>query len=204
MRSDLPHRLWHRRGYIPHFDGGAVVQTITFRLNDSLPRQIYAGLAKAAKNDVDRRRRLEAMIDEGRGACRLAHPHHAEIVQTALKHFDGQRYRLLAWVIMPNHVHAAIEQVEGHRLGDIIHSWKSFTANQINSIRKSAGAVWAPDYFDRYIRDEVHFTKAVEYIEDNPVKAGLAGRAEDWAYSSASARVHQQKCAQDARGPREE
>jgi len=203
MSSDRPHRFWHRRGYLPHFDAGAVIQTITFRLGDSLPRELYAALTMAAKSEAERRARLEAMIDQGRGTCLLAQTSHACVVQSALEHFDGQRYRLVAWVVMPNHVHVAIEQIEGYRLGDIVHSWKSFTANRINGCRKSAEAVWAPDYFDRYIRDEAHFARAVRYIENNPVKAGLVGCPQDWMFSSATARMPCPPCAQDARGPRE-
>jgi putative transposase len=85
---------------------------------------------------------------------------------------------------VPNHVHAMIEQVEGHRLGDVVHSWKSYTANQINEIIGTKGVLWAPDYFDRFIRDETHYANAVSYIECNPFKAGLISRAEDWPFSS--------------------
>jgi putative transposase len=93
------------------------------------------------------------MIDEGRGACLLRVPEHATIVRDALQHFDGERYRLLAWVIMPNHVHALVEPFEGFRLGDIVQAWRSFTAKAINKRRSASGAVWAPDYFDRLIRN---------------------------------------------------
>jgi REP element-mobilizing transposase RayT len=80
---------------------------------------------------------------------------------------------------MPNHVHVLIEQAGGFRLGDIIHAWKSFTAKQANKHLGRTGAFWAPDYFDRYIRDQAHFDVAVHYIHENPVKAGLVARAEE-------------------------
>ena len=63
----------------------------------------------------------------------LLHEHdNAAIVQTALQHFDGERYRLIAWVVMPNHIHVMIEQIAGFRLDRVVHSWKSYTANTIN------------------------------------------------------------------------
>jgi putative transposase len=60
---------WHNRGYLPHFDSGAVVQAVNFRLADSLPRPIYDRLVAEAVDESDRRQRLDGMIDEGRGAC---------------------------------------------------------------------------------------------------------------------------------------
>jgi REP element-mobilizing transposase RayT len=182
------HRGWFERGYLPHFDGGAVAQTVTFRLADSLPRELYAHILSRA-DEHERARLMHRSIDEGRGNCLLGTPENAEIVANALSFFDGERYKLLAWVVMPNHVHAMIEQIEGHRLDRIVHSWKSFTAKQINRRQNSEGPVWARDYFDRYIRDERHYLNAVYYIENNPVKAGLVRLAEDWAYSSAVKRL---------------
>ncbi|HTW33123.1 MAG TPA: transposase [Rhizomicrobium sp.] len=182
------HKGWFERGYLPHFDGGAVVQAITFRLADSLPREVYKHVLSLAE-DGERQGLMHRLIDEGRGCCLLRTPENAAIVANALRFFDGERYKLLAWVIMPNHVHAMVEQIEGHRLDRIVHSWKSFTAKQINRRLDSDGRVWARDYFDRYVRDERHYFNALYYIENNPVKAGLVRLAEDWAYSSAAGRL---------------
>jgi REP element-mobilizing transposase RayT len=86
---------------------------------------------------------------------------------------------------MPNHVHVLIKQMEGHRLCDIIHAWKSFTAKEANKRLGTAGLFWAPDYFDRYIRDQAHFDAVVRYIQENPVKAGLVAHAGECRWSSA-------------------
>jgi REP element-mobilizing transposase RayT len=188
-RASGPHKGWHERGYLPHFDGGAVVQAVTFRLADSLPRRVHETILSTAKSDEDRFRRLEGLIDRGRGACILQRLDIAMLVENAVLFFDGDRYRLLAWTIMPNHVHAVIEQIEGHSLGGIMHSWKSFTAKKINGIQESKGPVWSPDYYDRYIRNAEHYEYAVNYTEQNPVKAKLVGRAEDWLFSSARRRI---------------
>src|SRR5271155_2200022 len=185
-RASRPHRGWHERGYLPHFDAGAVVQTVTFRLADSLPREFYEKAAAVASNEIERAVLLERGIDQGRGNCILSDPGNAEIVRGALQHFDGDRYRLLAWVVMPNHVHAMIEQMEGHRLTGILHSWKSYSAHAINKARASNRQVWSPDYFDRYVRNEDHYAHVKYYIEYNPVKARLTKKPEDWPYSSAS------------------
>jgi putative transposase len=185
-RTCRPHRGWHERGYLPHFDAGAVAQTVTFRLADSLPREFYEKAAAVAANDIERASLLERGIDQGRADCILSDPKNADIVRCALHHFDGERYRMLAWVIMPSHVHVLIEQIEGHPLTTILHSWKSYSAHAINKARGSGSRVWSPDYFDRYVRDEGHYADAKYYIEFNPVKARLVGKPEDWPYSSAS------------------
>src|SRR6266436_9344672 len=121
----------------------------------------------------------------GSEACSLRDPVIATMVQDALQYFDGERYKLFAWTIMPNHVHALVEQIVGFPLGDIVHAWKSFTAKKANKQLARTGVFWEPDYFDRYIRDRAHFEAAVHYIHENPVKAGLVARADDWRWSSA-------------------
>jgi putative transposase len=103
-------------------------------------------------------------------------------------HFDGERYRLMAWCIMPNHVHVLIETVAAFRLDQVLHSWKSYTAQKANEALGRKGPFWAREYYDRYIRDDQHFADAVAYIEQNPVKAGLVETAAAWRYSSAARR----------------
>jgi len=106
------------------------------------------------------------------------------MVQEAFWHYDGVRYRLLAWVVMPNHIHALIE-VRQTPLAKILKGWKSYSAKEANQMLGSEGAFWQEDYFDRYIRDEDHFRRVVRYIENNPVKAGLVRMAAEWPWSSA-------------------
>ena len=188
-RAPRPHRGWHERGYLPHFDAGAVVQTVTFRLADSLPREFYEKAAVVASNGTERSFLFEKGIDQGRGNCILSDPVNAKITRRTLKHLDGEQYLLLAWVIMPNHVHAMIEQIPGRPLTNVVQSWKSVSAHAINKARGKSGRIWSPDYFDRSVRDESHYINALYYIESNPVKARLVQKPEDWLYSSAAKQV---------------
>ena len=107
------------------------------------------------------------------------------MVQDSLLKFDGSRYHLFSWVVMPNHVHCLMTRFEEYELSAILHSLKSFTAHEANKTLRREGQFWIEDYFDRYIRNAEHFEKTVKYIENNPVKAGLCLRPEDWPYSSA-------------------
>src|SRR5438477_10932688 len=97
----------------------------------------------------------------------------AAVVQSALTYFDSQRYRLSAWVVMPNHVHLSAAPCIGHSVSNIMHSLKSYTAQEANKMLNRRGSFWFEDYFDRYIRNAKHFENAVNYIESNPERAGL-------------------------------
>jgi len=184
-------RGWRSRGYLPHLDAPNVPQMVTFRLADSLPAVKVAqweeelGTRSAPSGEVALRRRIEEYLDRGHGSAVLRRPDVVGVVQETMLLFDGERYALHAWVIMPNHVHALLTMAEGHELGRIMHSWKSFTASAANRVLGKKGAFWQREYFDRYIRDETHFWDAVAYIEANPVAAGLCGQPEEWLLGSA-------------------
>ena len=90
---------------------------------------------------------------------------------------------------MPNHVHALLVRKAGFLLGDIIHSWKSFTSNEANKLLNQSARFWQEDYYDRFIRNAQYYLDAVDYIENNPVKAGLCRWPEDWPFSSARFRA---------------
>ncbi|MBX3054223.1 MAG: transposase [Caldilineaceae bacterium] len=214
--------FWHSRGYLPHYENPAVVQHVTFHLADSLPKaalermemelQIFPG----KRQEEERRKRIEALRDAGHGSCVLRIPEIAQMVQDALFYFDGQRYRLIAWVVMPNHVHVLFQLLHNWTVAKIVASWKKFTARKINEYQRrtdgsanreigEAGVVanreigapndvpkntpnpvWQREYWDRYMRNEEHLYRAVEYIHQNPVKAGLVATVEEWPWSSAA------------------
>ncbi|HPS03581.1 MAG TPA: transposase, partial [Candidatus Sumerlaeota bacterium] len=129
---------------MPHFDQGEAIQHVTFRLADSLPRKVLDFLEEGIrvlppeKQDAERRKRMEAGIDAGHGSCVLREPSVAEMVQNALFFFDGQRYRLLAWAVMPNHVHVLFQPMVGWTVPKIVASWKKYTAARICAFRRSA------------------------------------------------------------------
>lgn len=177
------HKGWHSRGYLPHFDDPGLIQSVTFRLADSLPQSKQHLLE--LDDDREKRREIEKCLNAGCGSCWLRRSDLAELVEDALLYFDDERYRMLAWIVMPNHVHTVFEPAEGNSLGEIVDSWKGHTASEGNAILKRKGSFWAKDYFDRYIRDVEHFRSAVRYVHGNPVKAGLVDEAESFRWSSA-------------------
>ena len=161
-----------------------MAQSITFRLADSLPRAVVVDQL-AGRTKAQARERYEGLLDAGYGDKLLSTAAAAAIVQDALLHFDGVRYRIHAWCVMPNHVHVLATPMNGVSLSSILHTWKSFTAKRINDALGRSGPLWWEEYYDRVIRDADHFEIVRFYIENNPVKAGLCARPTDWPYSSA-------------------
>ncbi len=207
LRNNNP-KEWRSRGYLPHCDRFGLLQSITFRLADSLPQQKLqeldeklekmernaegknAELGLRAPREVEKRKQIEKWLDAGMGCCALGQPQMAAMMQDTLLKFDMEKYRLLAWCIMPNHLHVLIEP--RLPLSSIVRSWKSFTGRWAMKNHAELGLrvprahrFWMPDYWDRYIRDEKHLRSAIYYIHNNPVKAGLCQKAIDWQWSSA-------------------
>ena len=189
-------RGWNSRGYLPHFDSNDRIQHVTFHLVDSLPKETVERLVAEIqqvdpdRRDIEMRSGLEALVDAGHGVCWLRRADCARIVQDALLHFDGERYRMIAWVVMPNHVHALFQTLDGWSMNTVVGSWKTFTANAIGRIVRQSGepapSIWHPEFWDRFIRNDHHFASALAYIHNNPVKAGLVAHPEDWPWSSAN------------------
>jgi REP element-mobilizing transposase RayT len=177
---------WYASQHLPHYDSPGTRQFITYRLADALPaarrREWEAFLA--LEDDQEKQRKIEAYLDLGYGECHLRDPRIANLVQENFWHHDKVKYRLLAWVIMPNHIHILVE-IGSVPLGEILKNWKSYTAKAANKLLKRADAFWEDGYFDRYLRDDEHHRRVVRYIENNPTKAGLAKAPEEWPWSSA-------------------
>jgi REP element-mobilizing transposase RayT len=188
-------RGWYTRGYLPHFDVPGVPQIITFRQDDSVPARLaraYGSMIGGAKSAGERARaqervltHLEVYLGKGRGTRRLADPRAARIVEDAILFGDGRDYELMAWVVMPNHVHVVAKAIGSRTLALITRQWKNLTAIAINRLFGSTGRFWQPEVFDRFLRGPEHRHYAIRYVELNPVTAGLCRSPLDWPFSSA-------------------
>ncbi len=202
---------WHERGYLPHCDFPGLVQFVTFRLADSMPASRRGEWEHLLAIEAlrEKRTRLEEYLDRGVGECHLRDPRITKLCEEALLFFHNERYELLAWCVMPNHVHVLVH-VWQTPLGKMVQSWKRHIATQAQAYllerrfptrRVSAGDVnaptrraalqalrWEREYWDTFMRDEKQEKTAVRYIESNPVKAKLCHNAEGWNFSSAGHR----------------
>jgi REP element-mobilizing transposase RayT len=173
------------RRNLPHWTQAGVTYFVTFHLADSLPAQKLAVLKeekqrwltlnppphkKSQTKEYHRRfsQRINEWLDAGYGSCVLARPDILRLVESVLIFFNGQRYALGEYVVMPNHVHALVRPLANHDLYRILHSWKSFSANQINKIIGSRGSVWHPETFDHIVRSASQLARIEQYIRDNP------------------------------------
>jgi REP element-mobilizing transposase RayT len=195
-KEELRAAGWHSRGYLPHFDGRAIPQFITLRLADSIPKKVIECWKQELRHlddEQDRillQKRIERYLDQGYGRVFLKDTEVAKIVQDSLLKFDGLRYNLFSWVVMPNHTHSLLTRFDDWELSQLMHSHKSYTAHEANKLLKRTGEFWMDEYFDRFIRNAEHFQNTVRYIENNPVKAGLCKKPSDWPFSSAWFREH--------------
>jgi len=204
----------HHRGYLPHVKREGASYFVTFRLADSLPKEVLVKFqaeraerlqrmfgridAQKGKPDApqpedsedeihrDYCRKVERYLDKGAGACHLRRPEFAELVAGAFRFFQGERYLLHAWVVMPNHAHAVVSPMPNHALSEIVKSWKGYTGREANKLLKQAGtAFWQPEAFDHWVRNDDERFRISRYVTHNPVKAGLCAAPEAWRWSSA-------------------
>lgn len=108
----------------------------------------------------------------------------ATMVEEALWFGFGERYLLQAYVIMHDHIHVLLKPLLGWSLAKIMGGLKGFTARKMNERLGRKGALWQDESFDHLIRNDRDWMDKFNYIHDNPVKAGLVRRAQDYPFSS--------------------
>ena len=198
----------HSRGYLPHVKREGVSYFVTFRLADSLPKEIILRFGQEKTERLRRlaeftrrgesiddseeeilrdfRRKVERYLDRGAGACHLLRTEIADLVAGALQHFHQGRYLLHDWVVMPNHVHAIIWPMPNYLLSDILKSWKQFTSRRAKQILgMGQEPFWQRESYDHWIRNDEERTGISRYVRNNPVTAGLSSHPEGWRWSSA-------------------
>ncbi|MEK7217993.1 MAG: transposase [Patescibacteria group bacterium] len=197
----MPQNIHKRYGaYLPHWTKPGGIYAVNFRLGDSVPqkqleqwrgeRDDIVKTAKALKRELAPRERLRLMqlhtesieqyLRSGRGVCWLKREDIAEVVADALRHFEGERYRLFAWCIMPNHVHVDVQPLGTHTLPSILQSWKGFSAWRANKLLDRTGPFWLPEYYDHLIRNADDLRYRMEYTWSNPELAGFHGWKWRW------------------------
>jgi len=174
-----------RRRSLPHWNQRATTYFVTFRLADSLPARQRVALETERKqwlalnppphnehqaSEFNRTftKRIHQWLDAGYGSCILARQEIFTLVEGTLKFFDGQRYLLGEHIVMPNHVHALVEPLDGHDLSRILHTWKSYSAHQMNKMTGSRGPIWHRESFDHIVRSPRQLDRIEQYIRDNP------------------------------------
>ncbi|MBI1901808.1 MAG: hypothetical protein HYS13_11945 [Planctomycetia bacterium] len=211
------------RRRLPHWYVPGAAHFVTFRLADTLPLAIIERLERRREEML--RRRPAAGISQSEHRARVHNLLFAEYdnfldkpsrvewlrdarvaakMRTSLYFHHSGLYYLLAYCVMPNHVHVLLQPIEPagtsqreftdqpvgefgdskSRLAKIMHSLKSYTAHEANRILRRSGSFWQPESYDHRVRDEDELERIVHYIRANPVKAGLVRRPQDWYFCS--------------------
>ncbi|MBE7497773.1 MAG: transposase [Verrucomicrobiaceae bacterium] len=201
-QSSVPDTQFTAYGrHLPHWRREGACYLATFRLRDSLPEEIVARMrdeqrqwqarlaSAASKNEgripqqewsewqafeQRRARKLDLLLDEGRGECLLRHAAHRTPLVEALHHQEGTRVEMLAYAIMPNHAHVLCRPLPGHALEALLGSWKRRSSQRIHRLLGRSGPMWQDESWDRIIRDGDHYATAARYIAKNPLAAGLS------------------------------
>jgi REP element-mobilizing transposase RayT len=185
------------RQKLPHWRQWGSTYFVTTRLADSMPAAVAVEwrrkrdawllshglqrtdpldkLSEADRHEYHRNftAGFHELLDAGSGECHLAKPVCADILTTRLTAGHGKAYRLDAWCIMPNHLHALVEPLEPNTLGEIVRHWKGGSAHDINITLDRKGPLWQQEPFDHIVRSEAQLEHFRRYIAENPRKAGL-------------------------------
>jgi putative transposase len=185
----------------PHWSQAGAMVFITFRTHDSIPRQvlerwdrekrewlrkrgheteadwsvIVGTLAEKDRADFQKTfdRCREQFLDSSHGRCLLRRPELAQIVADSLLHFDGHRYRMGDFIVMPNHVHLLAVFSTAEAMKAQCDSWLHYTAVRINQAIDEKGKFWQQEPFDHLVRSPEQYEYLRRYIADNPHKARL-------------------------------
>jgi len=209
--------IFYRRR-LPHWQPPGATFFITFRLAGSLPGHVLAELREersrlmkqpfraeeteeAKKVRVDKR--VFALTDAALGRMRsdawLEDVRVAEMLRDSLAYWDNRYYRLERFVIMPNHVHVLIEPLpmgnaglepEYYPIPTIMASLKGYTARKANRLLRRTGAFWQDENYDHWVRSDTENARIRDYIDANPVEAGLCTYPHEWRWSSAHEELH--------------
>ena len=178
------------RRRLPHWRQPGVSYFVTFRLADSVPQALLRqwqyeraswlrlhpqpwGTDEQREYEARFTNRMQEWLDAGMGACHMRRPEVRAEVEVCLLQFDGNRYDIDAFVLMPNHVHAVIKPTAGSDLSTVLQGIKGVSANRCKKLLRSKSTFWMDESYDHIVRDAKELRIFRNYIAQNPNKAGL-------------------------------
>ena len=189
------------RGYLPHTNVLDGTYSITIRLFDSLPQSVYHRYRQELELKQrlgtydplilwdDYQTKIEKYLDASYRKCWLRDPRIAKLAVDGFKKYDGQRYILHAYTIIPNHAHVLFSLQNVKPLGKVIGTWKGSSSFFANKMLQRSGIFWQREYFDRIVKSQRQFEYTIRYIFMNPVKAGLCADVFQWPWTGASPEI---------------
>lgn len=172
-------------GNLPHIEQPQKIYFVTFRLADSLPAAYGNQLRYFEQEYIKNNPRpwtaeqslhykrtyadaLDNFLNKGRGECMLKEVAVRNALIATLREYDGERYVLYDFVVMPNHVHILIKPAHFDTLKDVMTAIKRVAAFRINQLLNRSGRLWQREHFDIIIRSKHHLDREIRYIYENP------------------------------------
>jgi putative transposase len=187
------------RGQLPHWEVEEGRYFVTICLDGAIPatgreriRQLAAELTRVGKgNPSDELKRarhvfqeMERWLDSLSTVDYLLHPQIAELVMEAINHRNRDDWTMYEYVLMPNHVHLFFE-LKRPGLKKVLEEFKRWTGHcAIKMLQPKTSRFWQDEWFDHWSRSDDEDHRIVEYIRQNPVKAGLVNEFTEWRWGS--------------------
>ena len=190
-------RHFHRRN-LPHLYYNDGTYFITYRLFGSMPKEILSELNKLSNQELkigfnqlellkieNILNKYEELLNTNNYLPRyLSNESIAEICQRTIHYYDDNQYKLICYCIMPNHIHLIFTLLPNNKgISKIMQSIKRTSANESNKVLNKEGTFWQAESFDRLIRDDKELYFTINYVLENPVKAGLIDDLGKWKYT---------------------
>jgi REP element-mobilizing transposase RayT len=181
MEKTLDFKEYFRRN-LPHYQQNERIYFVTTRLYFKFPDEL-------CKLIFDYHTHRKEFLDYDLYLAKIDSPQWlaqnnvSKIVNDTLKYHENLKYILYAYCIMPNHLHILLQPMKGNSLSSIMHSIKSYTAHKMKGIINCGEHFWQNENYDHTIRNTDDFENTLNYIIENPVKAGLVENWEDWKWT---------------------
>jgi REP element-mobilizing transposase RayT len=184
------------RRNLPHWEVERGRYFVTVRCAGSLPeealarvtaiQQKLAEIAPRSASFVAFQRRYFATVEQYLDSARvgpLVDPRAANAVVAELQGLERSEAFVPHFSILPNHWHALIAPHRGSELASVMKTVKGRSARAIRLAIGGTGSVWQREWFDRWIRDDAEWQRCVDYVRNNPVKAGLVRNWHEHAWT---------------------
>ncbi len=193
MRPERPKTIEFWRGRMPHWEVENRIYFITIHLVGAIP----ASAAKRTRTNIESHSQCENLMQrkifhemerwlDHSPVCRyLADSEVASMVVEAIEHRCANGiWNAFEYVVMPSHIHALLEFLAGD-MKTTLEDFKRWTARlAMKQLKLEHRRFWQREWFDHWVRSNEEGNAICEYIRQNPVKAGLVSRYQDWPYGS--------------------
>ncbi len=178
------------RRHLPHLYFNEGIYFVTYRLADSLPSKKYELTNNVSRqwdfqkfkehfNDYD------LLLDKASfGSNYLRIKNIADICASSILHYNNSELKVICYCVMSNHIHLLFKLMPENRgISKLMQSIKGYSSRECNKELKRKGTFWQNESYDRWLRDENEYRYTINYILNNPVKAGIITDWKDWKYT---------------------